>query len=267
MNPKARLTLLGLFLLLTFINCTKEPPENIVEEEIPEIITEEQMLLEDLVAAFEKETDISIFYETGLSSLQSKVEHHHAISEEYYYKTVNSYPILLHRVGQIIDYVNAFPKDFIQDLDLDAIILVQSNIPKWNGRANRAEGIKSIAINKLITLNDDLVLAHEIFHMFDPFASIYIPSSEFEMNWKSLNPPNFVYGSGCSSGGDIIDYSEGFFNKYAQCNPIEDRAVHFAFYYAKRNKVIGIINEDTYIDGKINFLKDLLSEYEFNFSY
>lgn len=265
MTTNARLSFLGLFLVLSFINCTKESVEPITEEEIPETISEEQMQLEEMLAAFEEETDIKIFYETGSSNLQAKVESHHSITDAYYFKTVNSYPILLHRVSQIIEYLKAFPSDFIQDLDLDAIILVQSNIPNWNGRANQADGIKSIAINKLITLNDNVVFAHEIFHIFDPFASIFIPSSTFEMNWKALNPPGFIYGSGCSSGGDIIDYSEGFFNKYARCNPIEDRAVHFAFYYAKRGNVIGMIEDDNYIAAKINFLIDMLSEYEFDF--
>jgi len=265
MKTNARLILLGLCMVITFINCTKEPTEPIIEEEIPEIKSEEQVQLEEIVASFEDETDIAIFYETGPSNLQAKVESHHSITDAYYFKTVNSYPILLHRVEQIIEYVKAFPTDFIKDLDLDAIVLVQSNIPKWNGRANRVEGIKSIAINKLITLNDNLVLAHEIFHIYDPFASIFIPNSKFEVNWKALNPPGFVYGTGCSSGGDIIDYSEGFFNKYAQCNPIEDRAVHFAFYYAKRGNVIGLIEDDEYISGKIDFLIDMLSEYDFGF--
>ena len=135
----------------------------------------------------------------------------------------------------------------------------------WNGRSNQTNGIKTIAINKLKTLNDKLVLSNEIFHIFDPYSSIYIPSSVFEISWKELNPEGFSYGNNCSSGGDIIDYSEGFFNKYARCNPIEDRAVHFAFYYAKRSLVTDMINNDNYIAAKIEFIVNMLEDYNFNF--
>ena len=51
----------------------------------------------------------------------------HSIEDEDYFKTINSNSILLYRVQQIVEYVKEFPEDFIKDLNLNAIILIQSS--------------------------------------------------------------------------------------------------------------------------------------------
>lgn len=90
-------------------------------------------------------------------------------------------------------------------------------------------------------------------------------NSDFDLSWAENNPPGFQYGNGCGPGGLVFSPSTGFLNDYARCNPAEDRAVLFSFMYDGHVDANELIEEDPYLKGKSEIIKELLSDFDFQF--
>ena len=246
--------LLVFCLLLSLLSCEND------EEEIQ---LTDQDLLENTIIDFEARTGIRIFYEPGDSELQNQLEIDHAVDDDDYANVPYSH--LYSDITKLMRVIDDFPVEFIEDLELDAILVIDTNPPRWLGHATKRR-YSSVAFDGLNYLKNKTLVAHELFHIFDPGLPIINATSEYETSWSALNPPGFAYGDGCViTSGLNSSPSTGFINDYSRCKPFEDRAIVFSFLYAKYGQLQLLRESDSFLDGKAEFIEDYLSDYSFDF--
>ena len=246
--------LLGLCLCFIVYSCQQD-------EEIT-LTTQEQ--LEQLVLEIKEETGISIFYEPGTSELQLSAENQISVTSADYPST--DYSKLLSEVKHIDLEIKKIPEGFIDTLNIDCILLVNHNLG-WAGKASNFP-LAVVGLNNSSTSSffNQRLIPHEFFHLFDfGGGSLIDPNSTFELSWAENNPPDFEYGDGCGSGGLNFAPSDGFLNNYARCDPSEDRAVLFSFMYDRHSAAKALIEQDPYLKGKSEIIKDMLSAFNFQF--
>lgn len=251
----------GSIALLLFVfagSCAKEEP--ILKTE--EVYHQE---LDDLLNTFKAETGIVIYYEASNDAEQKNLEIMHGINSDVYYKGEKKYQLLQYWIEGLIDVLNAYPKTFMAKADLKSVFIVNSGSLSYSGIANLSK--RSIAINRLHNAGYKETLAHELFHLFDPAPAQSVWTTEqqqFDMTWQSFNPPGFVYGDGCGLENTIKTYTQGFITDYCRCNSTEDRAVTFQMLVFHSDMLLGKTINDSYLESKVNFIRDLVNQYGYN---
>ena len=100
------------------------------------------------------------------------------------------------------------------------------------------------------------VIHHELFHIIqNNFKSIFD-----EKIWSNFNDKAFEYAecSTCSDrlGLDLYNKTNGFLTEYSKSIASEDMAEVFSFIMTDKLKIKNIVNEDSILSNKIEFIKN-----------
>ena len=154
--------------------------------------------------------------------------------------------------------LSIYKKDFLNKINLRFIVLCENlyiseintaGIPDHKKRTL----ILDINFNKKYF---ERVIHHEVFHMIhNSFENIFN-----EEIWSNFNDKAFEYAecSTCSDrlGLDLYDKTNGFLTEYSKSIASEDMAEVFSFIMTDKLKIKNIVNEDSILSNKIEFIKN-----------
>ena len=154
--------------------------------------------------------------------------------------------------------LSIYGKDFLNKINLRFIVLCENlyiseintaGIPDHKKRTL----ILDINFNKKYF---ERVIHHEVFHMIhNSFENIFN-----EEIWSNFNDKAFEYAecSTCSDrlGLDLYDKTNGFLTEYSKSIASEDMAEVFSFIMTDKLKIKNIVNEDSILSNKIEFIKN-----------
>ena len=154
--------------------------------------------------------------------------------------------------------LSIYKKDFLNKINLRFVVLCEN---LYISEINTA-GIpdhKKRALILDINFNEkyfERVIHHELFHIIqNNFKSIFD-----EKIWSNFNDKAFEYAecSTCSDrlGLDLYDKTNGFLTEYSKSIASEDMAEVFSFIMTDKLKIKNIVNEDSILSNKIEFIKN-----------
>ena len=154
--------------------------------------------------------------------------------------------------------LSIYEKDFLNKINLRFVVLCEN---LYISEINTA-GIpdhKKRALILDINFNEkyfERVIHHELFHIIqNNFKSIFD-----EKIWSNFNDKAFEYAecSTCSDrlGLDLYDKTNGFLTEYSKSIASEDMAEVFSFIMTDKLKIKKIVNEDSILSNKIEFIKN-----------
>ena len=160
--------------------------------------------------------------------------------------------------------LSIYGKDFLNKINLRFIVLCENlyiseintaGIPDHKKRTL----ILDINFNKKYF---ERVIHHEVFHMIhNSFENIFN-----EEIWSNFNDKAFEYAecSTCSDrlGLDLCDKTNGFLTEYSKSIASEDMAEVFSFIMTDKLKIKNIVNKDSILSDKIEFIKNGIKKIE-----
>ncbi len=246
---------IGVLLFIFLVGCNKDEQNPLLSEE------EHHQDVIRMVANFEQNPQIIIYYEPTEDSVQNEMASIHGIQSTDYVHKDNKYQYLSYQISELIKRLNSYPIAFMEKANLNYIYIVSSRTLHYSGMT--ITGYGTIALNN----RRPETLDHELFHTFDPqINSIKWTNAvwDFDSAWRSLNPPNFNYGDGCGQDDRASTYTEGFITQYCRCLAVEDRAVTFQMIISENEVLLEKIKQDPYLNAKVEFMKNLLNDYGYN---
>ena len=154
--------------------------------------------------------------------------------------------------------LSIYEKDFLNKINLRFIVLCENLYISEINTAGIPDHKKRTLILD-INFNEkyfERVIHHELFHIIqNNFKSIFD-----EKIWSNFNDKAFEYAecSTCSDrlGLDLYDKTNGFLTEYSKSIASEDMAEVFSFIMTDKLKIKNIVNEDSILSNKIEFIKN-----------
>ena len=154
--------------------------------------------------------------------------------------------------------LSIYKKDFLNKINLRFVVLCENLYISEINTAGIPDHKKRTLILD-INFNEkyfERVIHHELFHIIqNNFKSIFD-----EKIWSNFNDKAFEYAecSTCSDrlGLDLYDKTNGFLTEYSKSIASEDMAEVFSFIMTDKLKIKNIVNEDSILSNKIEFIKN-----------
>ena len=154
--------------------------------------------------------------------------------------------------------LSIYEKDFLNKINLRFVVLCENLYISEINTAGIPDHKKRTLILD-INFNEkyfERVIHHELFHIIqNNFKSIFD-----EKIWSNFNDKAFEYAecSTCSDrlGLDLYDKTNGFLTEYSKSIASEDMAEVFSFIMTDKLKIKNIVNEDSILSNKIEFIKN-----------
>ena len=154
--------------------------------------------------------------------------------------------------------LSIYVKDFLNKINLRFVVLCENLYISEINTAGIPDHKKRTLILD-INFNEkyfERVIHHELFHIIqNNFKSIFD-----EKIWSNFNDKAFEYAecSTCSDrlGLDLYDKTNGFLTEYSKSIASEDMAEVFSFIMTDKLKIKNIVNEDSILSNKIEFIKN-----------
>ena len=154
--------------------------------------------------------------------------------------------------------LSIYKKDFLNKINLRFVVLCENLYISEINTAGIPDHKKRTLILD-INFNEkyfERVIHHEVFHIIqNNFESIFN-----ENIWSNFNEKAFEYAecSTCSDrlGLDLYDKTNGFLTEYSKSIASEDMAEVFSFIMTDKLKIKNIVNEDSILSNKIEFIKN-----------
>ena len=154
--------------------------------------------------------------------------------------------------------LSIYKKDFLNKINLRFVVLCENLYISEINTAGIPDHKKRTLILD-INFNEkyfERVIHHELFHIIqNNFKSIFD-----EKIWSNFNDKAFEYAecSTCSDrlGLDLYDKTNGFLTEYSKSIASEDMAEVFSFIMTDKLKIKKIVNEDSILSNKIDFIKN-----------
>ena len=154
--------------------------------------------------------------------------------------------------------LSIYGKDFLNKINLRFIVLCEKLYISEINTAGIPDHKKRTLILD-INFNEkyfERAIHHEVFHMIhNSFENIFN-----EEIWSNFNDKAFEYAecSTCSDrlGLDLYDKTNGFLTEYSKSIASEDMAEVFSFIMTDKLKIKNIVNEDSILSNKIEFIKN-----------
>ena len=154
--------------------------------------------------------------------------------------------------------LSIYKKDFLNKINLRFVVLCENLYISEINTAGIPDHKKRTLILD-INFNEkyfERVIHHEVFHIIqNNFESIFN-----EKIWSNFNEKAFEYAecSTCSDrlGLDLYDKTNGFLTEYSKSIASEDMAEVFSFIMTDKLKIKKIVNEDSILSNKIEFIKN-----------
>ena len=154
--------------------------------------------------------------------------------------------------------LSIYKKDFLNKINLRFVVLCENLYISEINTAGIPDHKKRTLILD-INFNEkyfERVIHHELFHIIqNNFKSIFD-----EKIWSNFNDKAFEYAecSTCSDrlGLDLYDKTNGFLTEYSKSIASEDMAEVFSFIMTDKLKIKKIVNEDSILSNKIEFIKN-----------
>ena len=154
--------------------------------------------------------------------------------------------------------LSIYEKDFLNKINLRFVVLCENLYISEINTAGIPDHKKRTLILD-INFNEkyfERVIHHELFHIIqNNFKSIFD-----EKIWSNFNDKAFEYAecSTCSDrlGLDLYDKTNGFLTEYSKSIASEDMAEVFSFIMIDKLKIKNIVNEDSILSNKIEFIKN-----------
>ena len=154
--------------------------------------------------------------------------------------------------------LSIYKKDFLNKINLRFVVLCENLYISEINTAGIPDHKKRTLILD-INFNEkyfERVIHHEVFHIIqNNFESIFN-----EKIWSNFNEKAFEYAecSTCSDrlGLDLYDKTNGFLTEYSKSIASEDMAEVFSFIMTDKLKIKNIVNEDSILSNKIEFIKN-----------
>ena len=154
--------------------------------------------------------------------------------------------------------LSIYEKDFLNKINLRFVVLCENLYISEINTAGIPDHKKRTLILD-INFNEkyfERVIHHELFHIIqNNFKSIFD-----EKIWSNFNDKAFEYAecSTCSDrlGLDLYDKTNGFLTEYSKSIASEDMAEVFSFIMTDKLKIKKIVNEDSILSNKIEFIKN-----------
>ena len=154
--------------------------------------------------------------------------------------------------------LSIYEKDFLNKINLRFVVLCENLYISEINTAGIPDHKKRTLILD-INFNEkyfERVIHHELFHIIqNNFKSIFD-----EKIWSNFNDKAFEYAecSTCSDrlGLDLYNKTNGFLTEYSKSIASEDMAEVFSFIMTDKLKIKNIVNEDSILSNKIEFIKN-----------
>ena len=154
--------------------------------------------------------------------------------------------------------LSIYEKDFLNKINLRFVVLCENLYISEINTAGIPDHKKRTLILD-INFNEkyfERVIHHELFHIIqNNFKSIFD-----EKIWSNFNDKAFEYAecSTCSDrlGLDLYDKTNGFLTEYSKSIASEDMAEVFSFIMTDKLKIKNIVNKDSILSNKIEFIKN-----------
>ena len=154
--------------------------------------------------------------------------------------------------------LSIYKKDFLNKINLRFVVLCENLYISEINTAGIPDHKKRTLILD-INFNEkyfERVIHHELFHIIqNNFKSIFD-----EKIWSNFNDKAFEYAecSTCSDrlGLDLYDKTNGFLTEYSKSIASEDMAEVFSFIMTDKLKIKNIVNKDSILSNKIEFIKN-----------
>ena len=160
--------------------------------------------------------------------------------------------------------LSIYEKDFLNKINLRFVVLCENLYISEINTAGIPDHKKRTLILD-INFNEkyfERVIHHELFHIIqNNFKSIFD-----EKIWSNFNDKAFEYAecSTCSDrlGLDLYDKTNGFLTEYSKSIASEDMAEVFSFIMTDKLKIKNIVNKDSILSNKIEFIKNGIKKIE-----
>ena len=154
--------------------------------------------------------------------------------------------------------LSIYEKDFLNKINLRFVVLCENLYISEINTAGIPDHKKRTLILD-INFNEkyfERVIHHELFHIIqNNFKSIFD-----EKIWSNFNDKAFEYAecSTCSDrlGLDLYNKTNGFLTEYSKSIASEDMAEVFSFIMTDKLKIKNIVNKDSILSNKIEFIKN-----------
>ena len=154
--------------------------------------------------------------------------------------------------------LSIYEKDFLNKINLRFVVLCENLYISEINTAGIPDHKKRTLILD-INFNEkyfERVIHNELFNIIqNNFESIFN-----EKIWSNFNEKAFEYAecSTCSDrlGLDLYDKTNGFLTEYSKSIASEDMAEVFSFIMTDKLKIKNIVNEDSILSNKIEFIKN-----------
>ena len=154
--------------------------------------------------------------------------------------------------------LSIYKKDFLNKINLRFVVLCENLYISEINTAGIPDHKKRTLILD-INFNEkyfERVIHHELFHIIqNNFKSIFD-----EKIWSNFNDKAFEYAecSTCSDrlGLDLYNKTNGFLTEYSKSIASEDMAEVFSFIMTDKLKIKNIVNKDSILSNKIEFIKN-----------
>ena len=160
--------------------------------------------------------------------------------------------------------LSIYEKDFLNKINLRFVVLCENLYISEVNTAGIPDHKKRTLILD-INFNEkyfERVIHHELFHIIqNKFESIFD-----EKIWSNFNDKAFEYAecSTCSNrlGLDLYNETNGFLTEYSKSIASEDMAEVFSFIMTDKLKIKNIVNKDSILSNKIEFIKNGIKKIE-----
>ncbi len=163
-----------------------------------------------------------------------------------------------------------YPRNFLKKINLKYIVMCENLSISGINTAGIPDNIMKTLILD-IEFNKkyfERVIHHEIFHIInDQYKELFN-----EINWKEMNPPNFVYAE-CSTcteklGLDTYVEKKGFFTEYSKSTVSEDMAeVYSHLIFLDPDEIKQIRNSDKILNKKISYIENKIKLIDNSFKF